>query len=395
MEREDVELVGVQHHHAHLAACLAEHGEPGPAVGAIFDGTGYGTDGTVWGGELLLGDLARLPPGGHADAGPAAGRRAGGPAAVADGLLVAGRRRRRSAEPHAPALRCAGASSRAPGAQVRQLVAAGVGSPLTTSMGRLFDAVAALSGVRAEVNYEGQAAIELEAACDPASAGAIRSPCPAAPSCSLLDPRETIRAVAADARRASRVGVIARRFHAAVAARDRRGLRRRAASAHGTELRGARRRRVPESPAAGVGGGRAARGGPARADPRAPADERRRDRLRAGGRRRGAARGPERWPRATPSATHILGSRCSSAAPTCPFGELTLEDARRARTSCAPRSVWARPRASPRSPAPGGADDGDGAGRRGPGERSRRRGRGRARAPPVGGAPGRQPALIA
>jgi len=201
-EREGVELIAVQHHHAHLAACLAEHGETGPAVGAIYDGTGYGTDGTVWGGELLRGDLVSFERIGalypvRMPGGEAAIRQ---PWRMACAWLVAA-----DAAPP-PTVR-----SRDGWEQVSGLARTGFASPVTTSVGRLFDAVAALCGVRDEVNYEGQAAIELEAACDPVEEGAY----PLGPD---LDPRELVGAVVADLERGVGVGVVAARFHNAVAA---------------------------------------------------------------------------------------------------------------------------------------------------------------------------------
>ncbi len=163
VEREGVRLVGVQHHHAHLAACLAEHGETGPAVGAIFDGTGYGDDGTVWGGELLLGDLVDFERAGllfpvRMPGGEAAIRQ---PWRMACAWLVAS-----FGEPRQPPPELARLVEPRLWSQVSELAVSGLASPLTTSAGRLFDAVAALCGLRAEVNYEGQAAVELEAACD-------------------------------------------------------------------------------------------------------------------------------------------------------------------------------------------------------------------------------------
>ena len=101
-------------------------------------------------------------------------------------------------------------------AQVRRLAAGGgAAAPATTSIGRLFDAVAALAGVRAEGNYPGQAAIELEAACDPDARGSYPIAVGGAPL--VIDPRETIRAVAADLRAGEPAGAIARRFHRTIA----------------------------------------------------------------------------------------------------------------------------------------------------------------------------------
>ena len=201
LAREGVETVAVQHHHAHLAACLAEHGEQGRAVGAIYDGSGYGRDGGVWGGELLVGDLRDFERAGH----------------LWPVRLPGGDRAMRQPWRMACAwLLEAGWDGPLPGPdrartdQVAELVRTGLSSPLTTSMGRLFDAVAAICGLRDEVTYEGQAAIELEAAADPAERGAYELP-------ASLDARPAVLEVAADIARGTDPAVVSARFHNAVA----------------------------------------------------------------------------------------------------------------------------------------------------------------------------------
>jgi hydrogenase maturation protein HypF len=143
---QDAETVGVQHHHAHAAACLAEGGEQGPALALVFDGTGYGTDGTLWGGELLRCDLASFERVTHLDPVPLPG----GEAAIRQPWRVA-----------AACLELAGlAVPWVRWGAVRESLK--VNAPLSSGMGRLFDAVAAILGVRDSVTYEGQAAVELE-----------------------------------------------------------------------------------------------------------------------------------------------------------------------------------------------------------------------------------------
>ena len=210
-ELDGVRLVGVQHHHAHLAACLAEHGERGPAVGAIFDGTGYGDDGTVWGGELLLGGLEDFERVGLLF--PV--RMPGGDAAVRQPWRMACAWLSAAFDEPPPLPRALQGQVR-PEAwrQVAELARTGVASPLTSSVGRLFDAVAALCGVRAQVNYEGQAAIELEAAVDPFETGAYPLPVNGKEAGPLvLDARATIRAAARDLGEGLPPSRVAARFH--------------------------------------------------------------------------------------------------------------------------------------------------------------------------------------
>jgi hydrogenase maturation protein HypF len=218
LARDGVETVAVQHHHAHLAACLAEHGETGPAVGAIFDGTGHGTDGSVWGGEILAGDLrsceragalwpVRLPGGDRA---------AREPWRMACAWLVA------AGDEEEPAIPAAlrGAVDPFRWRAVARMARTGMAAPLTTSMGRLFDAVAALCGLRTVATYEGQAAMELEsAAAGAGDRGAYPFPVVASSGRAglVLDARATIAAAARDVAAGAAAGVVAARFHAGLA----------------------------------------------------------------------------------------------------------------------------------------------------------------------------------
>jgi hydrogenase maturation protein HypF len=205
LEIEGVEHVGVQHHHAHLAACLAEHGIAGPAVGAIFDGTGYGTDATVWGGEILVGDVRGFER--AAALWPV--RMPGGAAAIREPWRMACAWLAEACGEPPPLV--AGIDE-ARWRTMAQVARSAEVSPVTTSMGRLFDAVAALCGVRTVCTYEGQAAIELEAAAD-GDRGAYELPLVDG----VLDARATVRAIVADLRAGVPAATIAARFHATVA----------------------------------------------------------------------------------------------------------------------------------------------------------------------------------
>ena len=164
------------------SSVTAEHGVAERVVGIAFDGTGYGEDGRIWGGEVLLADWAGYERFAHLRYVPMPGGAGGDPPPGAHGARHAARAR--AARP--PGRRTAAlAARRGRGAHAPHAwSSAGVNSPLTSSMGRLFDAVAALAGVADDARYEGEAAILLEARADPAAQGAyaVRARTPAEPA---------------------------------------------------------------------------------------------------------------------------------------------------------------------------------------------------------------------
>ena len=153
--------LGVQHHHAHLASCLADTGFRSPAIGVMFDGMGWGTDGTLWGGEILAGDAGGYKRFAHLRPVPMPG----GSAAVRQPWRMALAHLHEAFGPDLPTLACV-TDHIGDAPRVLDQCRPGQSIP-TTSMGRLFDSVAALCGVAGSVTYEGQAAIRLEQAAGP------------------------------------------------------------------------------------------------------------------------------------------------------------------------------------------------------------------------------------
>lgn len=200
----DLPQVAVQHHHAHIAACMAEHHLDGPVIGVAFDGTGYGPDGTVWGGEFLIADYTDFRRAGRLAPFPLAGGEAAikRPGRIALGLLP---------EANIPGL------SDTEAVIARAQIARGLNTPLTSSMGRLFDAASALLGICSEVLYEGQAAMELETAADPET-DRIYPYHIARGDLLEVDARPLLAALLADLQSGERIGALAARFHATVAA---------------------------------------------------------------------------------------------------------------------------------------------------------------------------------
>jgi hydrogenase maturation protein HypF len=212
--RQELPLIAVQHHHAHLASCLADNEFEGAALGVSWDGTGYGTDATVWGGEFLVGDASGFTRAAHMRP----FRLPGGEAAVREprrsalGLLVEAFGDAALDWDHLAPVR-----SFPPGERrvLARMLASGTNSPITTSAGRLFDGIAALAGLGERAGFEGQAAMALEFAAEPSERGAYPLPLQDG-SPLVLDWQPLLVAVLDDLRNGAPAAIVASRFHNAL-----------------------------------------------------------------------------------------------------------------------------------------------------------------------------------
>jgi hydrogenase maturation protein HypF len=205
-------VVAVQHHHAHALSCLADNGLEGPALGVVWDGSGWGADGTVWGGEFLRVTGGSFERTAHFRTFPLPGGEAAvrEPRRAAMGLLHA------FAGPQAASwddLASVADFSPAERRILGTMLSRGLSSPSTSSVGRLFDAVAALTGLRQKVSFEGQAAMELEYAAERGSGTPYPFPLVVAGSGTVVDWEPMLRALLADLRRGTSTADVSARFH--------------------------------------------------------------------------------------------------------------------------------------------------------------------------------------
>ena len=214
-QRDGIPAVAVQHHHAHAAAAMAEHAIEGPALALTWDGTGLGSDGASWGGELLLARydgferLATFRP----------LPLAGGDRAIREPWRLAQVALDQAFDGGAPAdaFPALAAVPEADREVVRRMVAAGVNAPVAHGAGRLFDVVGALALGRGVSGYEGQVAMALEAAADVGATGRYPFPVDDGPSPWQLDWRPLVRAVTEDVLRKVPAGTVSMRFHRTLA----------------------------------------------------------------------------------------------------------------------------------------------------------------------------------
>jgi len=204
---ENLPLVHVQHHHAHLAACLADNHHPSDdaVIGLIFDGTGYGTDGKIWGGEILTGSYASY----HRRFHLSETLLPGGDSAIRNPSKIALAQLFSLGIPWTEDLPSVKSFTNQEITLLRSQLEKRINCAQTTSMGRLFDAVAALIGVRQSATYEGQAAIELENLCEPLEMGVY----PFSLQNDEITTRELFERILSDLQAGVSKAVISARFH--------------------------------------------------------------------------------------------------------------------------------------------------------------------------------------
>jgi len=213
-EENRVPLISIQHHHAHVASVLCEHGYEGeePVMGVSFDGTGYGTDGAIWGGEFLFANRGEYERIAHLKYLPLPG----GDASIKRPYRVALATLWALKIPWDEQLPCVAACSAEERALLHRQLERNLNCTSTSSMGRLFDAASAMIGARQTVTYEAQAAMEMEALCDSIDLAESYTFGISQGTATLIDPEPVIRSIVNDVLSSRSKNEIASRFHASV-----------------------------------------------------------------------------------------------------------------------------------------------------------------------------------